>query len=285
MTLLAINIPTYERLDSFSSILLELENEFNSLQKTYKDMLQINVFDNNSLCMEVKKKLCKEIALRSDIDINFKANETNIGADRNIQNCCRSSLDAKFTWVLGDDDHLAPGCLPKILLYLIKYSDDIGLFILSDDSYQFNASFKDTLITSYEQFARQAIKVQPHLLIAHTLISTNIFRTSLYDPGEADYVLNELTPRAGLIANFVHMRGMVKGLLKKANNKYAVLIPNFTSLDTSKRLPSDNNFDVQISKIYYFYYLWILMELGVSIDQVPRHQAMWWLFEGPDRSV
>lgn len=279
MILLAINIPTYERLESFSSILLELENEFNSLQKIYKDKIEINVFDNNSQCIAQKKNICREIALRSDIDIKFKANERNIGGDRNIQNCCRCNPDAKFTWVLGDDDHIAPGCLPKILHYLISYSDDIGLLILSDDSYQFDSSLKDTLITSYEQFARQAVKVQPHLLIAHTLISTNIFRTSLYDHEEAAYVMNETTPRAGLIANFVHMRGMVKGLLKNDNKKYKVLIPSFTSLDTTKRLASDINFDVQISKIYYFYYLWLLVELGIRVDQVPRHQAMWWLFE------
>lgn len=284
MTLLAINIPTYERFDSFASILIELENEFNSLQKIYKNMLEINIFDNNSICMERKKNICREMALRSDMDIIFKANETNIGADRNIQNCCRANPNAKFTWVLGDDDHVTPGCLPKILHYLIEYSDQIGLLILSDDSYQYNSSLKDTLITSYEQFARQAINVQPHLLIAHTLISTNIFRTSLYDHEEAAYVINELTPRSGLIANFVHMRGMVKGLLKSNSKKYTVLIPNFTSLDTTKRLPSDNNFDAQISKIYYFYYLWLLVELGVRVDQVPRHQAMSWLFEGQERT-
>jgi len=199
------------------------------------------------------------------------------------KNAADQTPDARFTWVLGDDDHIAPGCLPKILHYLLEYTDDIGLLILSDDSYQYNSSFKNLLITSYEQFARLALKELPHLLIAHTLISTNIFRTSQYDHEEAAYVMNELTPRSGFIANFVHMRGMVKGLLKSESKKYKVLIPDFASLDTTRRLPSDNNFYIQINEIYYFYYLWILMELGVRIDQVSRHPAMWWLFEGRER--
>lgn len=277
MILLAINIPTYERLESFSSIMGELEMNLKPLAQTLKDMIEINVFENNSSVANQKQKLCKEISSRSSIQIFFSINQKNIGGDRNILRCCSGNSNARFTWVLGDDDHIVSDSILKILFLLFKHKDNLGLLILSDNSYNFNPILKNKLITSYEQFARSAINIQPHLLIAHTLISCNIFRTDIFDYSEASYVIESLTPRSGLIANFAHMRGMIKGLLS-SNNQYNVLIPSFTTLDTTKRLPPADNFTESINKIYYFYFLWLLVELGVNIENVPRHQEMWWLF-------
>jgi hypothetical protein len=277
LILLAINIPTYERLESFSSIIMELESDLNSLPITHKDMIKINVFENNSSVANQKQRFCNRIASRSKINIEFSINEANIGADRNILKCCRASQDATFTWVLGDDDHIVAGCIPKILSSLLENKDNLGLLILMDDEYLCSTVFKDTLFKSYEQFARLAIKHQPHLLIAHTLISCNIFRTSLFDLDEASYVIDKLIPRAGLSAYFVHMRGMVKGLLR-SDKEFSVLLPSFTSLDTSKRVPGEIDLGLEMPNIYYFYFMWLLVELGVRIEQVPHYKNMWWLF-------
>ena len=75
MILLAINIPTYERLESFSSIMGELEMNLKPLAQTLKDMIEINVFENNSSVANQKQKLCKEISSRSSIQIFFSINQ------------------------------------------------------------------------------------------------------------------------------------------------------------------------------------------------------------------
>ncbi len=276
MKILSINIPTYERFDSFSAIMIELENDLNQLLKEYKNLVKIKVIDNNSSSSINKKNLCENILIRSEIDISFSANANNIGGDRNILKCCNENPDAKFTWVLGDDDHIISGCIPKILTILLEHEKNLGLLILTGD-YDCKPTLKDKIFVSYEQFARLAINEQPHLLIAHTLISCNIFRTDSFDTEEANYVLNEVTPRAGLKANFVHMRGMIKGLFRHRNS-YTVLTPSFPSLDTSKRLPSEFDLGSEMARIYYFYFLWLLVELGINIKTIPRDEAMWWLF-------
>lgn len=240
-------------------------------------MIEINVFDNNSSVASQKQKLCEEICLRSEISVHFFVNDTNIGGDRNIQKCCVAAPEATFTWVLGDDDHIAIGSIPKIVASLLDNRDSLGLLIVADGSYVCDPIFRDTLFGSYEQFARLAIKHQPHLLIAHTLISCNIFRTDIFDLDEARYVLEKLTPRAGLSANFVHMRGLVKGLFCSDQNR-KVLMPGSVSLDVSKRLPGEIDLSKEIISIYYFYFLWLLVELGVRIEQVPNKKGMWWLF-------
>lgn len=283
MTLLAINIPTYERLESFSSILIELENELNSLPKAHKDTIEINVFENNSSVANQKQHLCNEIAQRSAINLKFSINETNIGADRNILKCCCATPDTTFTWVLGDDDHIVAGCFPKILSSLLENEENLGLLILMDAECAIKTVFKDKLFKSYEDFARLSIKHQPTLVFAHSLISCNIFRTSVFDFEEATYVVDKLTPRVGLSLNFVHMRGMVNGLFRNAKD-YAVLLPSYISLDTSKRLPSafkTAHWSREINRIFYFYYLWLLVELGIRVDQIPYSKNMWWLF-GPN---
>jgi hypothetical protein len=276
MILLAINIPTFERFESFSEILIEVENDINSLNGPYKEMIELNIFDNNSSTQNSKNELCEIIRVRSNINIKFIANKVNIGGDKNIKNCCSANICANFTWVLGDDDHIIPGCIPKVISLLLNNRDNLGLIVLTGD-YDCHPALRDKIFTTYEQFARLAINQQPHLLIAHTLISCNIFRTKIFDIDEAEYVYDKLTPRIGLIANFVHMRGLVKGLLN-CSKEYIVLTPSFKSLDTSRRLPSDIDLGSQMSKIYYFYFLWLLVELGIYIDEVPRHDAMWWLF-------
>lgn len=280
MTLLAINIPTYERLESFSSILIELENELNALPKAHKDIIEINIFENNSSVANQKQSFCDQIALRSGINLKFSINETNIGADRNILKCCSATPGATFTWVLGDDDHIVAGCMPKILASLLENKESLGLLILMEGEFVCKPVFKDKLFKSYEEFARLSIKQQPNLVLAHSLISCNIFRSGVFDLDEATYVVNKLTPRIGLSLNFVHMRGLVNGLFRNAK-EHSVLMPSYISLDCSKRLPSlcgVANWSSEISRIYYFYYLWLLGELGIRVDEMPYSRNMWWLF-------
>jgi hypothetical protein len=279
MKLLSINIPTYERLNSFSEVLLELTSEINALSKEHKAMIEVNVFENDSSTHQEKEKLCSKIASESVIPIKFKKNETNIGADRNILQCCIANQSAIFTWVLGDDDHVVAGSLSKIVFLLLNNINTLGVLILSDGNYTVDEKLINKRISSYYLFARLASTIQPHYLIAHTLISLNIFRTTLFNEAESTYVTCDLTERMGLVANFSHMRGMVKGLLSQSGKSCCVLTPDFVAIDTTRRLPAAVNFDADILKIYYYYYLWLLSEIGIRVDEVARQPNMWWLFE------
>ncbi len=275
--LLAINIPTYERLASFSEILLSLEAEINDIGIFAKDLVQINVFENDSSDALDKFTLCRKIKERSALDLNFFKNNSNIGADLNILQACTANKEAKFTWVLGDDDHLIHGCLKKIMDVLLDDSINLGLLILRDLTYKVHPALMTSAITSYLHLAYFALQNQPHFLIAHTLISVNIFKTSEFDEQEAKYVIDRLNPRIGLRANFSHMRGMINGLLH-SNGEHAVIVSNFVSLDTGRRLKGEIDLSSEIIRIYYFYYLWLLSELGVRPEQILNDGSIDWLF-------
>ena len=277
MDLLAINIPTFERLESFSEVMLELENDLNLLSNDHKNMVKVNVFDNNSTTSIQKQQLCNEVASRSKLNIQFSRNETNIGGDNNIKKCCESATESLFTWVLGDDDHIVEGGIPKIISLLLEHKDKLGLLIIMGEGYSCNPVLWDKLFNSYEEFARRAIKCHPDLLIAHALISSNIFRTRLFDSDETTYVIEKLTPREGLSANLAHMRGIIKGMFRN-NDEYSVLMPSSVYLNVSERQPGEVNIHDEIPKIFYFYFLWLLIELGIRIEEVPHHNRLWWLY-------
>lgn len=279
MKLLSINIPTYERLDSFCEIVCELEKEIINLPPNYQSLIEINVFENHSSAYLEKKDICEKISSRSNIALKFNLNSSNIGGDENIAQCCIAG-NSIFTWVLGDDDHIVSGSLIKIIDILLINRENLGLLILRGEGYEIDEGISGKWINSYFLLSHIAIKIQPHFLIAHTLISCNIFRSSIFNLDECLYVIRDLTRRLQLSANFGHMRGLIKGLLSNSGSGYSVIIPEFNAIDTSRRLPSSVDFSTDIYKIYYFYFQWLLTEVGIGLDQVARHDSVSWLYEG-----
>lgn len=276
--LLSINIPTYERLESFCQIVLELEEELINLPQFAND-IEINVIDNNSTSNVEKKSFCESVQARSGIKLNFHTNSLNIGGDENIYKCCTLENGSIFTWVLGDDDHITTGSLLSIVNLLISNLDTTGLLILSDSSYNLDDRIKNKRYSSYKIFSKYVANIQPHYLIAHTLISCNIFRTDIFDASESYYVNKDLTPRLGLKANFSHMRGIVKGLLKISGSKFNVLTLDFIALDTSRRIQSSVSFENDILKIYEYYFLWLLSEAGIQLFDIKKDDpGIDWLF-------
>ena len=278
MILLSINIPTYERLKSFTLVLSQLAKEVGALSTSVNDLVQINIIDNDSTCYPIKEQLCKELARKFNVTILIKKNTHNIGGPLNVHNCYVASPNAFFTWVLGDDDHVVDGSLRYITNILLNHQDDLGLLILSGEEYVVHPDIlKKQVFNSYYDLAVKAVKVQPHLLIAHTLISCNIFRTNVFMESESLYAINSLYLRYGHWTGFSHMRGLVSGLLR---GNYAVIISDRNVLDTCKR-ETDVDFGEQIFEIYYFYFLWLLTEIGVRLDQVKSAKSMNWLSRGP----
>jgi len=275
--LLSINIPTYERFQSFSSVIYELALELASLESSIKELVQIVIFDNNSICYLEKERLCKKLENQFQININIKKNSYNIGGDNNIQKCCIATPDSDFTWVLGDDDHVVAGSIGCIINLLRSNQDDLDLIIVSGIGYEIHPELlKNKHYDSYYDLAKKAVKLQPHFLIAHTLISCNIFRTCRYVESEGSYYIESLRCRYGHFMGFSHMRGLVSGLLR--NNKRVFIFPR-NIIDTGQR-ENDCDFGEQIFEVYYFYFLWLLTEIGIRLDQVKIDKSMYWLSRG-----
>lgn len=183
--------------------------------------------------------------------------------------------NAKYTWVLGDDDHVVSGSLRYIIDILLSQKNDLGLLIVYGKEYSIHADIlKQQVYNSYYDFAIKAVSTQPHLLIAHTLISCNIFKSDIFTESESLYTINSLYHRYSHSTGFPHMRGLVSSLLR---SKCSVIVCDKDVLDTNKRV-NDVDFGEEIFGIDYFYYLWLLSEIGIRVEKVPHYKSMWWLF-------
>jgi hypothetical protein len=276
MMLLSINIPTYNRLQSFSSMLTELARELDRLDSSIKALVQINISDNDSDCYKQKALLCKELEKEFNIHISIKKNDYNDGVHMNVHNCYVSTPNATFTWVLGDDDHVVEGALEHITNILLSHKDDLGLLILSGGYTIHSEILKNKYYDSYYKLAIKAVEFQPHFLIAHTLISSNIYRTNRFIESESLYTINSLYSRYGHWTGFPHMRGLISGLLRTNN---IIIVSDKETLDTGRRV-ADVDLGTLIFEIYYFYFLWLLTEIGIRPDQVKCDESMHWFRRG-----
>jgi hypothetical protein len=258
-------------------VLHELAVDVARLERTIKELVQIVIIDNDSICFLKKERLCNELRIEFNINIQIKKNDYNIGADKNIHKCCVATPESTFTWVLGDDDHVVAGSIGYITNILLSNQDNLDLMILSGSGYAIHPKLlKNEYYDSYYDLAKTAVMFQPHFLIAHTLISCNIFRTGIYIESESSYYINSLKYRYGHFIGFSHMKGLVTGLLR-TNNR--VFLSSRHTIDTKQR-ESDVDFGEQIFEVYYFYFLWLLTEIGVRIDQIKCDQTMLWLNGG-----
>lgn len=114
-SLLEIVIPTYNRADILSASLKELC----PIIGVQSSEISLRVIDNcstDSTREVVKPYLDKGL-------ISYECNQSNIGLIRNIAKSINTS-SAKWTWVLGDDDHVILHSLPFLLSALKTLDDD-----------------------------------------------------------------------------------------------------------------------------------------------------------------
>lgn len=119
-TILSICIPTYNRdawLDTSLQIICE---EISSIRSGIEIIISNNAStDHTDFIVEKYKKL---------LPIKYNKNTENIGAVKNISKCI-SFASGKYIWILGDDDFLIAGFLPKFLK-IIKENADVSLFFV-----------------------------------------------------------------------------------------------------------------------------------------------------------
>jgi len=203
--LLSICIPTYNRSEYLSELLESIGREIEQ-EPELAHKIQIYISDNAST--DSTWQVCQQFHRKHNI-LDYSRNERNIGGDRNIIKCCTLG-SGKYRWVVGDDELIASGGLVHIIKTL--ESQKPGLFINNDGRYRAKLSLPGKY-QDFREFANAAIKAgNPHVLIAHTLITANVFLSTCFDRAIAEYMLPN--------TQYAHMYGLVAGLVKTGGSVY-----------------------------------------------------------------
>ena len=111
--LLSICIPTYNRWEYLQNL---LEGLLPQMQR-FHDKVSLHITDNASTDNTIE--IIKELSAKYEVDIDLYRQDENVGLDRNYDKASSMS-DGKYTFILGDDDLLAPNFLKTILDYIDK---------------------------------------------------------------------------------------------------------------------------------------------------------------------
>lgn len=219
--LLSICIPTYNRAIYLQELLDVLLEEMSEL--TYPNSI-VKIYISDNASEDETEQVVANYSKR--ISIDYFKNETNLGP---VENCDRLLNYAKgdFVWIFGDDDLIKKGSLKKIINILSVRKP--GLLILLDDDYDpevpLPAEFSD-----FHDFAQKFSTVNPYMLIAHSLLTCNIFLRSCID-------LNFAHGLAKTNNLYIHMYILAMGL---KNISAPVIIPEFRPLIVRKHGRSVN---------------------------------------------
>jgi len=114
---LAICIPAYNRIGCLLDLLKTVVNQINSSNnKNIQVCISDDCSPNN---LEVPIKTFME---NHNVEYIYWRNETNLGADKNFLKSVEIS-NARYCWLLGDDDGIPDGKIDLILQYINNYPD------------------------------------------------------------------------------------------------------------------------------------------------------------------
>jgi len=193
--LLTIAVPTYNRRGYLRELLASLAASVNSLGAEDRALVFISVRDNASP-VDPEADVNQILA---GLNHQYSRNAGNIGADRNFLECIKSCV-TEYLWLVGDDELVPIIAVRQILDVLREFRP--SLCILSDGSFQFTAEHQ-AQYASYGTFIDAVEKFKPSGVVAHSLISCNVFRTQKFNLHEAERKLN---------SNYAHMYGLIPHL-------------------------------------------------------------------------
>ena len=156
--LLTLCIPTYNRGVHLREQLIRLSQMPSELW----DDITVLVSDNCST--DDTETIGEEFAKKTNCDIHYSRNETNLGMDGNFVKCFKAAT-SKYVWLLGDDDYIYTDKLPLILKVL--KDTNCGLCHLGRRR---NEKEDYTLYNDVELFVKE-------IAVNITFISSNIVRT------------------------------------------------------------------------------------------------------------
>jgi glycosyltransferase involved in cell wall biosynthesis len=145
----------------------------------------------NRLLKSIEPQLCDEVDVfvsvnhKPDYDlpdwVSRRQTRINVGGDANIIPG-PTLVNGEYVWVMGDDEQLLDGAI-KACLYAIKSKP--GLIIHPDGVFNLGVPV-GAEFENYGEFCKAAMKGNSgRLITAHTLISSNTFMRTAYDPAIA----------------------------------------------------------------------------------------------------
>ena len=248
--LLSICIPTFNRAKCLDELLGSIANQIQTFNLDAHD-IKVYVSDNASpdSTPDVFRKWAPSLP-----GAIYSRNQNNIGANANIIHV-RTLGRGRYTWVLGDDDLLCDGALPKLINTL--KADNIGLLIAYHSKYELNIPLPHRS-ANYREFAHVCSQCNPHALAEHTLISSNIYRSDCFD---YEIVHECLDSVKGNLFGYPHMFGLLRPLNKLG---LPIVVPDYPIIRLQRLRTStrDNSWsDMDAAWIQYF--TWMKTELDI----------------------
>jgi glycosyltransferase involved in cell wall biosynthesis len=192
--LLTIVIPTYNRCRYLEELLPEILNQCDQIDPNNIE-IELVLCDNAST-----DQTSEYIAnLKKRKRISYYRNSENIGGDANFINGVKLAK-GKYVWLFGDDELLFENGISNVISFLKKYS--CSLLIVRDESYPVGLNHSQ-LFTNYEEFVHFISKINPHFVLAHTLITGNVFKREVFDINCAYHCI---------LTNYGHMYALMNNL-------------------------------------------------------------------------
>ena len=155
---LSICIPTYNRVRYLKELLPSI------LDQADAEGVEVVVSDNASTDDTAEYlRTIKHPRLR------WWTNDVNIGGDRNFLKCVAEARGA-YVWLFGDDDIMPAGAVGRVFDFLGRHNPAL---LISVDC--------DVDARLYDDYCAMLKDVGDDFLLAHTLISANVFRRELFD--------------------------------------------------------------------------------------------------------
>jgi len=245
--LLSIGIPTRNRARYLEDLLLGLEAQIRGAGLS-PEVVKVYVSDNCST--DRTPEIVGQLAAKSPHFV-YSRQRQNVGAGRNVMTCARLAR-GQYCWVCGDDELLIEGGLSS-LLGALEADRDLALVVNLDTNYACPLQ-RPARFPSYREFALACAREKPHILAEHTLISSNVFRTDLFDQAVAE---------ARLATDFCHMYAVLNSLIERGG---AVLLPAFGLITVrARRAPCvDGEWPANLEQSWLDYLRWQKEKMGLE---------------------
>jgi glycosyltransferase involved in cell wall biosynthesis len=192
---LSIAIPTFNRCEYLRELLPKIISQCNHIDTASRD-IELVICDNASTdqTSEYIRSLNPD-----NSRISYYRNNRNIGGDANFINCVNLAK-GKYVWLFGDDELLKDHGISDVIRILKKY--DCSLLLVKDDNYA-EGLIQSELFLNYKALVNRVAKINPHFVLAHTLITSNIFKKEAFDIRCAYHCIS---------TNYGHMYGLMNKL-------------------------------------------------------------------------
>jgi glycosyltransferase involved in cell wall biosynthesis len=253
---LSIGIPTRNRAGFLRDTLTAFEEQIRR-DNLSPEVVRIRISDNCST--DSTPEVAKEFAARLT-NITYLRNQENIGGDRNFLRCV-TLAEGEYCWVVGDDDIINPYALEHVLTAL--RAEKPGLMIVLDTNYPAKLK-RPARFASFRDLSAECSRVDLHLLAEHSLITSNIYRTEVFDKAFSEAMMHTF---------YAHMYGLVHGLAKRGGSVYLPADPVIT-VRQRRAAAVDGVWPDIIEKAWVDYLTWMKRKLDVpqmQPEQILEH--------------